>query len=355
MLWHRAYSLMGPLYGSCLLLRGLTLLLGCTACAYGLLVEGPGDALLPTLVLQLALAIRGFVFPPRGWSPALGLLRAMLPALSMSVVWVYWLGWAALPSEMLPSSFFEKNSFLLFGRNFTLYKAVEEKVEEESAIAAVEHIVAATAVGVAVGALSAGLPTVLQRLGALSQAWPPDAVPGYLYETLTDPDSPLAEPYSPRRASAGALRLQLPRAAARTFGLFAEALADELLYRSVLYRYLGVLLSGPRWDADGAFAGFRYSEGEVHGNLMLLPLLVTSLLFATKFLGYRGEFGLGLGLVLQAEMALWDCVLPCVATHGIFLLIRDALRTARPLQKPVAPANASQLDALQMDGSLHMT
>ena len=132
MLWHRAYSLMGPLYGSCLLLRGLTLLLGCTACAYGLLVEGPGDALLPTLVLQLALAIRGFVFPPRGWSPALGLLRAMLPALSMSVVWVYWLGWAALPSEMLPSSFFEKNSFLLFGRNFTLYKAVEEKAEEDA-------------------------------------------------------------------------------------------------------------------------------------------------------------------------------------------------------------------------------
>jgi hypothetical protein len=130
MLWLRACSLMGPLYGSCLLLRGLTLLLGCTACAYGLLVEGPGDALLPTLVLQLALAIRGFVCPPRGLarpacpgailpapscprrrlitavlaqSPALGLLRAALPALSMSVVWFYWLGWAALPSEMLPS------------------------------------------------------------------------------------------------------------------------------------------------------------------------------------------------------------------------------------------------------------
>ena len=41
MLWLRACSLMGPLYGSCLLLRGLTLLLGCTACAYGLLVEVP--------------------------------------------------------------------------------------------------------------------------------------------------------------------------------------------------------------------------------------------------------------------------------------------------------------------------
>jgi hypothetical protein len=91
--------------------------------------------------------------------------------------------------------------------------------------------VAATAVGVAVGALSAGLPTALQQLGVLRQAWPPDAVPGYVYETLADPDAPPAEPYIPRRASAGAMKLQLPRAAARTFGLFAEALADELLYR----------------------------------------------------------------------------------------------------------------------------
>ena len=129
-------------------------------------------------------------------------------------------------------------------------------------------------------------------------------------------------------------------------------MADELLYRSVLYRRVGVL-----------FSGFTLSEDQVHGEVSLLPLLAVSTLFACKFLSHRGEFafGLALGLALQVEMGVWDCATPPIVTHAIVLIVRDSLRAVRPLQKPTLRPGAEPISELEMNAApqlaadLHMT
>lgn len=97
----------------------------------------------------------------------------------------------------------------------------------------------------------------------------------------------------------------------RAAAVFCWALAEELAYRSVAYRYCAVLTHG-------------IGEDEAHAGVLLAPTIIVSLLFASKFLGYKGEivFGLGLGVMLQAELAYFGSVLPCVATHGFVLLTR---------------------------------
>ena len=102
------------------------------------------------------------------------------------------------------------------------------------------------------------------------------------------------------------------------------------------------------------------TEDEAHASLEILPLLVVSALSGCKFLGHRGEwlYGVLLGVVLQCELAVWGSVLPCVVTHGIALLCRDALRAIRPVPKPVGlsqgDGGAAGDEPIQM-ADLHMT
>ena len=58
--------------------------------------------------------------------------------------------------------------------------------------------------------------------------------------------------------------------------------------------------------------------------------MAVALLFGCKFLTHRGEFvlGLGLGIVLQIEMGLWDCVTPTIVTHAIVLIVRSEPQSA---------------------------
>ena len=103
------------------------------------------------------------------------------------------------------------------------------------------------------------------------------------------------------------------------------------------------------------------TEDEAHASLEVAPLLVVSALSACKFLGHRGEwiYGMLLGLLLQCELAVWGSVLPCVVTHGIALLCRDALRAIRPVPKPVGFSRGDGdtgggVEPIQM-ADLHMT
>jgi hypothetical protein len=110
---------------------------------------------------------------------------------------------------------------------------------------------------------------------------------------------------------------------ARTAALFCDALGEELFFRSVAYRWCAGLIHG-------------LAEDEAHATFELLPTLAVAAAFSTKFLGYKGELllGLGLGCLLQAELFFFGSVLPCVLTHGFVLLVRDAFRAARPVPKP---------------------
>eukprot|EP01052_Picozoa_sp_SAG31_P009800 SAG31_NODE_523_length_14545_cov_4.805067_17_plen_410_part_00 len=353
----RICSIMGPAYALCWLIRKATVTLACAACLYSIFArEGPGDALLPCLAAQLAAAVRALSGRPEGEFARL--VHTSLPSIGMGLVWIYWLAMARLPSEMLPSSFFDANSFMLFGRNFTIYKAVDDKEHESSVATAAEHIVMAAVMGVVFGGLAVGTPTALKSAGLLNSAWPPDAVPGYLYERLSD--SPTAHnSASPRRAAAASRSVGMATAfaSARTAGMFTEAIADELLYRSVLYRRVGVLFSLQLSDFS-----FRLSEEQVHGEVSFLPLVTVAALFGCKFLGHRGEyvFGVLLGLALQLEMGVWDCVTPTIVTHAIVLIVRDVLRAVRPLQKPTmrpgSTASELEMSAIpKLAADLHMT
>ena len=74
-------------------------------------------------------------------------------------------------------------------------------------------------VGVAFGAMAAALPSGLKAGGLLQSAWPPDAVPGYARETLSDCPSG-ADSVSPRRAVAAGRSVGMATAVAavRTAG-----------------------------------------------------------------------------------------------------------------------------------------
>jgi hypothetical protein len=193
---------MGPLYGTCLVLRNLLSLLALYGCVYGLLVEGAGASLLPfTVSSGVTLAWRAVApfFVECCGADRATVLQHMLPVLSLCAVGTVWYTTDTSPHELLPACFYESNEFRLFGRNFTVHKVIDEgdHVAEESAILeAVEQLVGGAAVGVAYGLLAVGfLPTLLQLAGYLRSAYPPDPVPGAEYEdteALTPRGSPVS-------------------------------------------------------------------------------------------------------------------------------------------------------------------
>lgn len=160
-------------------------------------------------------------------------LQHMLPVLSMGATCMVWLLWGDMPHELLPSSFYESNSFKLFGRNFTIYKTIEDHKNEESVLEAATQLVGAAAIGVVFGLLVGSLTApALHRIGVLQSYWPPDPIPGY------EPIEALTPINSPRRRAAASASFTPAVAFSRAASAFSEALGDELLFRSVLYRIL---------------------------------------------------------------------------------------------------------------------
>ena len=68
-------------------------------------------------------------------------LQHSLPVLATLAVCALWFGSGDFPHELLPSAFYESNSFKLFGRNFTIYKTIEDHKDEESVLLAAEQLV----------------------------------------------------------------------------------------------------------------------------------------------------------------------------------------------------------------------
>ena len=202
----------------------------------GFVQEGPRLSLMPTTALTAAGWLWYFA-SPRAIS-AMGegkatVLQHMLPALSIGVTCLLWLVWGDMPHELLPSSFYESNSFKLFGRNFTIYKTIDDHKHEESVLEAAAQLVSAAAMGVLFGLLVGTLvPLVLHKIGMLQSYYPPDPIPGY------EPMEALAPINSPRRRAAASASFTPAVAFTRTASAFSEALGDELLFRSVMYRIL---------------------------------------------------------------------------------------------------------------------
>ena len=135
-------------------------------------------------------------------------LQHSLPVLATLAVCALWFGSGDFPHELLPSAFYESNSFKLFGRNFTIYKTIEDHKDEESVLLAAEQLVGtaplpllpsrcpaavararpalsrpppagAAVVGVAFGfAVGGGFAPALHAVGVLKSYWPPDPIPG---------------------------------------------------------------------------------------------------------------------------------------------------------------------------------
>ena len=317
-------AIMGPLYGSSLVLRSAFGLFACYGCGYCWLYEGPWASLLPSASLLVVASVWTAAAPAVarvGGVDRATMLQHAFPVLTTALVFVLWYETEATPHELLPASFYESNDFRLFGRNFTVHKTIDEspEVEEAAAFAAAEQMLFAAAVGMGFGAaVAAGLAPALKSLGYLSSDWPPDPIPAYEYE----PNEALQPAGSPRRPVT-AIRAPLLIVVMRTASSFCESLSEELLFRSVAYRVLAALIMGMR-------------EDQAHASFEVLPVLATSLLFCTKFLGYKGELLLGLllGVLLQAELSYWGSIMPGVVTHAFVLLARDFFRATRPLPKP---------------------
>ena len=73
---------------------------------------------------------------------------------------------------------------------------------------------------------------MLHKIGVLQSYWPPDPIPGY------EPVEALAPIGSPRRRAAASASFTPAVAFTRSASAFSEALGDELLFRSVMYRIL---------------------------------------------------------------------------------------------------------------------
>jgi hypothetical protein len=160
-------------------------------------------------------------------------LQHMLPMVSTGITCLIWLMWGDMPHELLPSTFYESNSFKLFGRDFTIYKTIDDNKNEESVLEAAAQLVGAAAMGVLFGLLiGAATAPALHKLGVLQSYWPPDPIPGY------EPMEALAPLNSPRRRAAASASFTPAVAITRTASAFCEALGDELLFRSVLYRIM---------------------------------------------------------------------------------------------------------------------
>jgi len=209
-------------------------------------------------------------------------LQHSLPVLATLAVCALWFGSGDFPHELLPSAFYESNSFKLFGRNFTIYKTIEDHKDEESVLLAAEQLVGtapllllpsrcpaavvralpalsrpppagAAVVGVAFGfVVGGGFAPALHAVGVLKSYWPPDPIPGCArqaaslperYAVVTQPPphrryefeatEALQPTGSPRRGASVSATLTPAVATTRTASLFCEALADELAFRSV--------------------------------------------------------------------------------------------------------------------------
>ena len=317
-------KLMGAFYGSMLVLRRLASVLACYTCAYSFIVGGPGAALLPSVAMQTCMlawhGAAGSASRVAGLDRAT-ILQHIFPVLAVCLCLVFWWEWECTPHELLPNSFYRSNEFKLFGRNFTVHKAIDDDpdLEEAGVLQAAEQLLIAAAIGVAFGVVSGvGLAPLLHAGGLIQSVWPPDPIPGYEYE----PNEALQPVGSPRR-SVTSMKDPFTIAAARSAFVFCEALAEELMFRSVGYRACAELLHGMRDD-------------EAHASLEFGPTLVIAVLFSAKFLGYKGEVlaGMALGVLLQCLLFYWGSVTPGIVTHGFVLLTRDFFRAARPLPKP---------------------
>ena len=121
---------MGPLHGGALIVKTLSSVLASYACIYGLMVEGPGDALLPFVTLQ-GWNLLWFMAAVFVTEQCIGLDKATVlqhfaPIILLVLVFVYWYLMDGTPHELLPSGFYESNEFRLFGRNFTVHKPINE-------------------------------------------------------------------------------------------------------------------------------------------------------------------------------------------------------------------------------------
>ena len=221
------------------------------------MIEGPGTSLMPTAALTAVGWVWFFASPAAVDKLGVGsatVVQHMLPVLSTAATCLVWMWWGDMPHELLPNTFYEANSFKLFGRNFTIYKTREENQNEQIVLEAVSQLVGAAVIGVVFGCvIGAATAPTLYRLGVLNSYWPPDPIPGY------EPMEALEPIGSPRRRATASASFTPAVAFTRTASAFCEALADELLFRSVLYRILAVLL-------------VTIKEDEAHASLELLPL-----------------------------------------------------------------------------------
>jgi hypothetical protein len=135
----------------------------------------------------------------------------------------------------------------------------------------------------------------------------------------------------------------------------AIALADELLYRSVLSSYFTEALAGRPWDpAGGAIAIAPFAP---------LPALLSALCFGAVFLRYRGEWlvGVAIAMVMQGMAAACGSLLPCVATHAVMELLVALYRSRQPVPKAhfatagLAVGAAPRGNAPASGGGLHVT
>jgi membrane protease YdiL (CAAX protease family) len=202
----------------------------------------------------------------------------------------------------------------------------------ESAAAAAGELAASFAGGVALALFAIGAPVLLQKVGVLRSSWPADPVKGLERQHLAS----LAE-----KARQRELQLTLSRnsslfsgsalvyGVSRAARLSCLALSEELLYRSVLYAYLGWLLDVfVTSDPASSLAPGRGFE--------LLPALLSSLCFGGTFMSYHGEWAVGtaIGLLLQAMAVSTSSLLPAVLAHVTMELLLDGYRSRRPVPKP---------------------
>ena len=232
----------------------------------------------------------------------------------------------------------------------------------ESAAAAAGELAASFAVGVALALVAMGAPLLLQRAGVLKSAWPADPVAGLERQHMAI----LAEKAAQRELEvslsndsslfAGSSFVYTLSRAAR---LSCLALSEELLYRSVLYAYIGYLMETfITSDPASSLAPGRGFE--------LAPALIVSLCFGGTFMSYHGEWAVGttIGLLLQAWAVNTHSLLPSVLAHVTMELLLDGYRCRRPVPKPQLDEAADAAEAKQGGkakkggggaGALHMT
>lgn len=201
----------------------------------------------------------------------------------------------------------------------------------ESAAAAAGELATSVGLGVALALFAIGAPVLLQRAGVLTHSWPADPVKGLERQHLAS----LAEKARQRELQLALKRGSVFHGSSLLYGLCRAArlsclaLSEELMYRSVLYAYLGWFM--------GVFATSDPASSLAPGRgLEPLPAVLTSFCFGGTFMAYHGEWavGLAIGLLLQFVAVQTSSLLPSVLAHAIMELLLDAYRSRRPVPKP---------------------